>query len=228
MKRTLFSLILLFLLFNCTSQKNSEEFIKVTSGRYLFNDDEILEIHFEKEEMHAKWRGNSNIGLLKLSDSSFYMRELNEKILFVSKPEMHIELAPKTEHKGVVYNFRKLNKNEKTPSEYFKAKEFDKALIAFKAIQKKDPKSAIIRERKLQRIGDKFIRENDFDTALEIFKINQHLYPNKSNVFNNLGKVYLLQKDTANAILNFKKSLAINPENRKAKRFMNQITKKKK
>lgn len=225
MKKYFLSLSLLLLLANCTSQKNSEEFINATSGRYLFNANEILKIYFEDSEMHAKWRGNKNIELLKINDSSFYMKELNEKMLFVSKPEMHIELAPKTEHEGIIYNFKKLKTGEKTASEYFKAKEFDKALVAFQAIQAKDSMNATIRRRSLNRMGYAFIRKNDFDSALEIFKINTHLYPKSSNVFNSLGEAYFLKKDTVNAVLNFKKSLAINPENRNSKRFLKRLTK---
>jgi tetratricopeptide (TPR) repeat protein len=226
MKKLLSLTVLLLVLVSCTSQKNSEEFIKATSGRYLFNANEILEIYFEDAEMHAKWRGNDNIELLKINDSSFYMKELNEKMLFVSKPKMHIELAPKTEHKGIVYHFKKLKVDEKTAGEYFKAKEYDKALAAFKDIQAKDSTNINIRQRNLNRQGYDFIRNKDYDSALEIFKINTHLYPKSSNVFNSLGEAYFLKKDTTNAILNFKKSLNINPENRNSKRFLKRLTKK--
>ena len=40
MKKLLPTLSLLVLLISCTSQKNSKEFIKETSGRYLFNANE--------------------------------------------------------------------------------------------------------------------------------------------------------------------------------------------
>ena len=120
MKKLSYLLILCLLICSCTSQKNTEDFINATSGRYLFNANEVLEIYFEEAEMHAKWRGNDNIELLKVSDSSFYMKELNEKMIFVSKPTMHIELAPKTEHDGIIYHFDKMTKGEKTPDEYFK------------------------------------------------------------------------------------------------------------
>ncbi len=226
MKKHIYFLGLIVVLVGCTSQKNSEDFMNATSGRYLFNANEILEIYFEDAEMHAKWRGNDNVALLKINDSSFYMKALNEKMLFVSKPKMHIELAPKTEHKGVVYHFKKLKADEKTASEYFKAKEFDKALAAFKDIQSKDSLNAAIRERRLNRMGYNFIRNKDYDSALEVFKINAHLYPKSSNVFNSLGEAYFLKKDTANAVLNFKKSLSINSENRNSKRFIKRLTEK--
>ena len=102
MKKLIYPLLTLILLSSCTSQKNSEEFITSAKGRYLFNANEVIEIYFKDQILHAKWRGNDDIKLLKVSDSAFYMKELNEKMQFVSKPEMHIELAPKREHEGVL------------------------------------------------------------------------------------------------------------------------------
>lgn len=225
MKNLLYPLFLITIVTSCTSTKNSETFMKATSGRYLFNANEVLEIYFENAEMHAKWRGNDDIELLKINDSAFYMKELNEKMLFVSKPKMHIELAEKTEHKGIKYNFKKMEFDEKIASEYFIDKEFDKALVAFKKIQQEDSLDPAIRERSINRLGYDFIRKDDFNSAIEIFKINAELYPRSSNVFNSLGEAYYLKKDTINALLNFKKSLAINPENRSSKQFMKKVTK---
>lgn len=226
MKKLLYSLVLLLVLTSCTSQKNSEDFIAKTKGRYLFNANEVLEIYFKDQILHAKWRGNDDIELLKVNDSSFYMKELNEKMLFVSKPEMHIKLAPKREHKEVKYHFRKLAKGEKTPIEYFNNKEFDKALAAYQIIQKKDSLNPVIRERRINRMGYRYIGRKKYDEAIEIFKINTALNPKSSNVFNSLGEAYFLKKDTATAIENFKKSLSINPENRNSKRFLKKLTKK--
>ena len=224
MKKLGYLLIVCFLLSNCTSQKNDENFINETSGRYLFNANEVLEIYFEDAEMHAKWRGNDNIELLKVSDSSFYMKELNEKMIFVSIPKMHIELAPKTEHDGIIYHFDKMSKDEKTPDEYFKAKKYDKALAGFLNIQKKDSLNANIRENTLNRLGYRYLRSKNDDKAIEIFKINKALYPKSSNVYDALGDGYLSKKDTTNAILFYKKALDINPENSSAKKVYKELT----
>jgi tetratricopeptide (TPR) repeat protein len=226
MKIRALSLLLILIFANCTSQKNSEDFMNQTSGRYLFNANEVLEIYFDNAEMHAKWRGNDDIELLKVSDSSFYMKELNEKMVFVSTPKMHIELSPKTEHKGIIYHFDKLEKGEKTPDEYFKAKEYDKALNSYLNIQKKDSLNPNIRERIINRLGYSYIRKSEHDLAIEIFKINIALYPKSSNVYDSLGDGYLSIKDTTNAVTYYKKALDINPENSNAKKAYTKLTAK--
>jgi len=176
--------------------------------------------------MHAKWRGNDDIELLKVNDSAFYMKELNEKMLFVSKPKMHIELAPKTEHKGVIYRFDKMEKGEKTPSEYFNDKEYDKALTAFKTIKEKDSLNPNVSERRLNTLAYRFLRNEEYEEAKELFKINMALYPNSSNVYDSMGDLYFSKKDTVNAIIYYKKALAINPENRSSKARLSRLTKK--
>lgn len=220
------ALLLILILTSCTSQKNSETFMTATSGRYLFNANEVLEIYFKESIMLAKWRGNDALELLKVNDSSFYMKALNEKIVFVSQPKMHIELAPKTEHDGILYHFEKMEKGKKTPDEHFRAKEYNKALAGFINIQKEDSLNPYIKENRLNSLGYTFIRNKEYNAAIEVLKINTILYPESSNVYDSLGDAYLAQKDTLNAIKYYRKALDINPEKRNAKKAYKKLTSK--
>ena len=220
-------LLLLFSLFilACTSNKNSEAFVSEASGRYLFNADEILEVYFKESVLFIKWRGNDQLKPLKVNDSTFYLAELNEKLVFNLSKDV-IDLAPKKEHDGVIYTFQKLEKGEKIPSEYIADKEFDKALIAYQKIKAKDSLNRIVNERVLNRLGYRYMRERDFERALGIFKINNTLYPKSSNTYYSMADAYLRMKDTTNAVTYYKKALGINPENRSSKRQLERITKK--
>jgi hypothetical protein len=70
-------------------------FIIATTGRYLCNANEVLEVYFKEKVLFIKWRGKEDIQPLKVNDSVFYVQELNEKIMFISAPIMHIKLAEK-------------------------------------------------------------------------------------------------------------------------------------
>jgi tetratricopeptide (TPR) repeat protein len=222
-------IVLSFLLLCClssTSSKNADTFITASTGRYLFNANEVLEVYFKEKVLFIKWRGKEDIQPLKVNDSAFYMKELNEKILFISSPIMHIELAEKTAHKSVKYHFKKMNAGEKTPTEYFKAEDFESAMIAFKQIQQKDSLDPSIEESVLNKVGYNYLTQNNFKNAIEIFKINTVLYPKSSNTYDSLGDAYLKTKDTTNALLNYNKALSINPENRSSLRMLHTINKK--
>ena len=222
-----FRLLLLFsvFFFACTSNKNSEAFVSEASGRYLFNADEILEVYFKESVLFIKWRGNDQLKPLKVNDSTFYLAELNEKLIFNLNKDV-IDLAPKKEHEGVIYTFQKLEKGEKIPSEYITNKEFLNALLAYQKIKAKDSLNRIVNERVLNRLGYQYLRDRDFERALGIFKINNTLYPKSSNTYDSMADAYLRMKDTANAVTYYKKALGINPENRSSRRQLEKLTKK--
>ncbi len=224
MKINFFTLIILFIILSCGSKTNNLEFIEKTSGRYYFNADEIIEVHFKEKELFLKWR-NTDLKPLKINDSTFYAKELNEKLIFITS-ENKIELTKKREHKNKEYVFLKLNGKEKTPSEYLENNNYDMALKGYLAIKEKDSLNPVIKQRNLNRIGYKLLANNEFEKAIHIFKINTQLYPKSSNTYDSLGDAFSKQKDTLNAIKAYKKALSINPENRSSKRQLKKLTPK--
>lgn len=225
MKRILLFLTAI-LLISCGNSKNSPEFISSVSGKYLFNSDESIGISFEEGVLYVSWRGKDNIKPLKVNDSTFYIQEMNERIIFIQQPTTHIVLAEKREHDGKKYKFEKLLEGQKTPREYFKEKEYKNALNGYLAIQKKDSLDRSINEWTMNRLGYRYLNDNKFDEAIELFKINTQLYPKSSNTYDSLADAYLRKKDTTNAITFYTKALSINPENRSSKRMLDKITKK--
>lgn len=226
MKTKLFFTGIILLFISCTPSKNSTDFIKKTTGRYFFNADEIIEVKFNDGTLFLTWR-NQNLTPLKINDSTFYVSELNEKLIF-NTSKNNIALAKKREHKNNTYIFNKLTDGEKTPKEYFNQGNYKAALLGYKKIKEKDSLNVIIRENTFNRLGYQYIRDNQYKKALAIFKINIELYPNSSNTYDSTGDAYLKTKDTLKAIEFYKKALAINPENNSAKRTLTRLIKTKK
>lgn len=198
---------------SCNNSKNTQEFINISEGKYLFNSNETIDVFFIDDILKITWRGK-NLKPIKVNDSSFYVKEINEKLIFISKPEMHIELAEKREHKGEKFYFKKLAQEEKTALEYFKNKEYENALNAYIKIQQNDSLDPVIDLYRLNRMGYNYMRENKIEEAKELFLINIALHPYKSLVYDSLGDAFKKEKDTVKAIEYYNKSLAINPENR--------------
>lgn len=225
MKRILLFLSIV-LLTSCGNSKNSPEFMAAVSGNYLFNSDESIGISFVENEMVIRWRGKENIKPLKVNDSTFYLKAMNEKFVFKMQPEVHIVLAKKREHEGITYSFNKMPDGEKTPREYLLNKEYDKALEGYLSIKQKDSLDKTIRESTINSLGYSMLNEKKYNIAIETFKINTKLYPKSSNTYDSLAEAYFRKKDTVNAINYYKKALSINPENSSSKRMLNRITKK--
>lgn len=223
----IFTVTLLFI--SCNSKINSPEFIENTTGRYLYNSDEVIEVYFKNSELFLKWRGANEIKPLKTDENTFYVKEMNEKIQFKINPadnKEYIVLLPKNEKDSLQYNYRKLNEDEKTPTEYLLNDEFDSALEAYKLIKFNDSLDPLIEEAYLNRLGYNQLKDNNYKKAIDIFKINVALYPNSSNVYDSYADALFKQGDTLKAIENYKKSLTLDSGNKNAIRQIKRLEKK--
>jgi tetratricopeptide (TPR) repeat protein len=70
---------------------------------------------------------------------------------------------------------------------------------------------AIGDENELNNYGYQLLNQKEQDRAIEVFILNTKRHPTSANTFDSLGEAYALTGDKKNAIINFKKSLALNP-----------------
>lgn len=221
MKR-IFLLLSVIFLASCGNSKNSKEFMIAVRGDYLFNASETVGITFNENKLYVRWRGKDNIEPLKINDSTFYIQEMNEKFIFMKQPKMHILLAKKREHKGITIKFPKMVAGQKTPNDYFNNNQIDKAIEGYLFIKKNNPDSRSVRESNLNNLGYRALRKKEYKKAVKIFKLNTLLYPESANTFDSLGEAYHRSKDSANAIISFRKALELNPKSKRAKQYINE------
>jgi CubicO group peptidase (beta-lactamase class C family) len=65
----------------------------------------------------------------------------------------------------------------------------------------------------LNSLGYRLLRANRIEDAIAVFELNVAEYPEASNPYDSLGEVYLAAGDTARAIVNYEKSVELNPDN---------------
>ena len=227
--KTIFFILTASLFFNCSNNTNSEEFINKTTGRYLFNSDETIEVYFTENVMYLKWRGGNAIKPLKVDDGIFFVKEMNEKIQFLTDPNNRTDfmvLVPKETTDSITYNYRKLDKGEKVAREYIDENLFDKALEAYIQIKAKDSLDGALNENEFNKLGYFYMNDKKYDKAKGIFKINIALHPQSSNVYDSYADVMKQSGDTVQAIEYYKKSLEIDSGNRRAKQFVKKHDKK--
>lgn len=78
-------------------------------------------------------------------------------------------------------------------------------------------------EASINEIGYYLIGAGKLPEAIEVFKLNVEVFPESANAYDSLGEAYMKNGDKENAIENYKKSLALNPENENAKRMLNEL-----
>ncbi len=215
--------MLLFLVYSCTkSIEYTEAFKKETEGSYLYNADDVIAISYEGNTMFMNWRGvKTKPVVTELNE--FFVPDMYKKLRFLKHPETnqrYLSIISETNSDSLSYDYLKAPNGYKTPSQYIAEKNFDKALEGLLKIKAEDSLSEFINQYKFNRIGYKYIREENFEDAIAIFEMNTKLHPNKHNVYDSLGQAYLVTGDSLNAYKNYKKAYKINNGNRRAKKYI--------
>jgi len=78
-------------------------------------------------------------------------------------------------------------------------------------------------ENELNRVGYKLIENDQIEDAIEIFKLLISEFPDSPNSYDSMGEAYHLNGDSNLALLNYKKSLALNPNNSNAVEMIKKI-----
>lgn len=227
--KNIFHFFVIIMFVSCNTKSNSEAFMNNVSGKYLYNSDEVVEVYFENTKLYLKWRGASNIEPLKIDDSTFFVKEMNEKIRFITNEgndNNFMIFIPKNQKDTIEFKFRKLLLDEKIPSEYLENKQYNKALEAYLNIQKNDSLDNAINENNFNKLGYKALKEKNYEKALQIFNINIKLYPNSANVYDSYADALKQTGDTLQAIEFYKKSLSIDSGNQRAKKFIEKYDQK--
>lgn len=90
---------------------------------------------------------------------------------------------------------------------------------AYKTL-KKEHKNFALTEDEINAWGYQLIGLNKKDEALNVFKLNTMLFPNSANVFDSYGEILETMGNRKEAIINYKRSLLLNPENTNAADYL--------
>lgn len=99
------------------------------------------------------------------------------------------------------------------------------AFKKYDSLLKEYPATKIIPEYPMNEIAYAFLRKEQFQTAISIFKLNVEVYPESWNVYDSLGEAYMKSGDQKLATWNYSKSLELNPKNENAELMLKQLRK---
>ncbi len=102
---------------------------------------------------------------------------------------------------------------------------FDKAydLAIKRLLAKGDERLARVIETDFNRQGYEYLAEGHLLQAIDVFKKNVVFFPASANVYDSLGEAYMKHDQIDLAILNYKKSLELDPANNNAEMMLDQI-----
>lgn len=103
-------------------------------------------------------------------------------------------------------------------------KDLQKGIQLYQKLKKEASSEFHFEEGKsLNKIGYRLLREDKVPEAIEVFKFIVSEFPDASNPYDSLAEGYFMNKQYDLALLNYKKSLELNPKNTNAERMIQQI-----
>lgn len=106
-----------------------------------------------------------------------------------------------------------------------KEKGTDEAIKYFYKLKQTDPEAYDFREKTINAFGYKILKDGKITDSIKIFKLNVEAYPNSWNVYDSLGEAYMINGDTTLAIVNYQKSLELNPDNTYGAKMLKRLKK---
>ncbi|HAY33811.1 MAG TPA: hypothetical protein DCY06_06705 [Bacteroidetes bacterium] len=94
------------------------------------------------------------------------------------------------------------------------------ALTQYHELKSNNADEYNFKESELNKLGYQLLQAGKNSEGVEILKLNAEVFPNSSNVYDSLGEAYMYTGNNELAVLNYKKSLELNPGNDNARKML--------
>jgi tetratricopeptide (TPR) repeat protein len=92
----------------------------------------------------------------------------------------------------------------------------EEAVEGYRKIKKEKPLNNVVQEARLNDLGYSLLRSHKVAPAIAVFKLNVEFYPDSANTYDSLGEAYMASGQKELAVINYKKSLGLNPKSQNA------------
>ncbi len=196
------------------------------TGRFLVNPDRVLTIKREGGKLYAQPTAEDRFAILPLSDSEFIRLEQNVRYYFMRGENGSVD-GIKIRFDSGEAQAPRLAKDALVPYEMLLAGRTDEAIEAYKKIKQEQPMNNAIAENRLNNLGYALLQQQKTGEAIAVFKVNVALYPQSANTYDSLAEAYMTNGNKELAIVNYKKSLELNPQNTNAIAILKKLEQKK-
>ncbi|MBW1298999.1 serine hydrolase [Aquimarina litoralis] len=199
---------------------------KIT-GRYKLNNT-IIEVFEKGNQLFTKdILDVDGDELIKVSDSLFVRRNSSRFIQFkpdAQNGQINMFYINRND-RSITSTITKVDSDIKDPVEFLLEGDFEKALNAYKTLKEQSPDHPAITEDYINDVGYRFYHDHRMKLSLNTFKLNMMLYPNSFKVYDSYAEACKKAGETDLAILNYNKSLELNPENNRARQRLQELQK---
>jgi len=191
-------------------------------GRYLVNPDRVLTVAKENDKLFAQPTQSPKVELFAISESHFIRKDAPIQYAFVKSAGGEADTVLVSSGDGTSSATR-ISPEVMIPYDYLMAGKFAEAVDAYRKIMQSDPNNVVVAENRLNGLGYELVGQKKYAEAIAVFKLNVELYLASSNTYDSLGEAYMINGDKELAILNYNKSLELDPKNANAVQMLKRL-----
>lgn len=195
-------------------------------GRYRVGSDDLVTIALRNGKLFREPLGKGAQELVHIGDGEFVLRTDERRRRFVpdSMGEMILQVSDGNSGE-TLSTLRRMKDGEHVPFELLLRGERDAALQAYAALLARNPNDAAVNEQGLNMFGYELMNTGKLEQARDLFFINMKLYPRSANVYDSYAEACLKLGDKREALIHYKRALAMNPQNTNAARIVAELDK---
>lgn len=193
------------------------------TGRFQVNPDRVINITREGGQLFIQPTQSPKVEMLAISETEFIRKDVPIRYNFVKGEGGKVDTI-KIVFDGGGGQANRISEGRLIPFEQVMAGKFDEAIEAYKKIKREQPNSDAVAEERINTLGYGLLQREKISEAIAIFKANVEMYPQSANTYDSLGEAYMANGDKELAILNYKKSLELNPKNANAVTMLKKLS----
>ncbi|MBK6752327.1 MAG: hypothetical protein IPG69_01780 [Flavobacteriales bacterium] len=212
-----------------TKLENDIASLQKVSGRYRTGSDAFVTVSHKGTRLFKQTMEDEAVEIFRISDSTFISREDARPIQFKQAVgDSAARMLRLNENDGSVENgYPRMTDEEHIPFEFVLAGKPDEAVAAYRTLKSAAPEDEAVHEGRLNDFGYSLMATGKTVLARDIFYVNMHLYPTSSNVYDSYAEACLKNGEEELALVNYKKSFAMDPNNSNAARVIKELEGKK-
>jgi tetratricopeptide (TPR) repeat protein len=184
-------------------------------GRFLVNPDRVLTITKEYGKLYGEPTLSPRTELFPVSENEFLRSDVSVRYSFERNASGKVD-SIKLKFSDGGSEAPRISPGELIPYEQLMAGRLAEAAEGYKKIKAEMPKSIAVSEARLNDLGYSLLQQGKGVEAIIVLKVNVELYPQSANAYDSIAEAYMTKGEKALAIVNYKKSLELNPQNKDA------------
>jgi tetratricopeptide (TPR) repeat protein len=192
------------------------------TGRFQVNPDRVITVTKDAGRLYVEPTESPRVELYPLSETEFTRTDENVQYTYV-RDESGKFNSVRIRFDGGALIASRAPAAARIPYELLMSGRIPEAIEAYRKIKAGMPGSVAVQEVRLNYIGYSLMAQNKLAEAIAILKLNVELYPKSSNVYDSLGEAYMRNGDKEPAIVNYKKSLELDPRNANAVEMLKKL-----